>query len=286
MPEHLSSLDSSFLRVETACAHMHVAWSALLDAPEDGSRVTLEALRASVAGRLERTPRFRRRLAHVPGGMSEPYWVDDEQFDIARHVVLLCDPDDRPDARRFRALADRALSEPLERTRPLWRVYLAPKMADGGTGMVAKFHHALVDGRSAVEVALLLFDVTPDATPAPVSDWVPEREPGRTRLAIGALSGGAAESLRAARGVARIAGTPRAGGARMYDTVRRAAMAVGAGGAEPDVVRRAPHRAFSTSSARRPRRTSTCRSAPSARWWDTGSGSTTWPRSGPPPARR
>ena len=127
MPEHLSSLDSSFLRVETASAHMHVAWSARLDAPEDGSRVTLEALRASVAGRLERTPRFRRRLAHVPGGMSEPYWVDDEQFDIARHVVLLCDPDDRPDERRFRALADRALSEPLERTRPLWRVYLAPE---------------------------------------------------------------------------------------------------------------------------------------------------------------
>ena len=146
MPEHLSSLDSSFLRVETASAHMHVAWSAVLDAPEGGSRITLEALRGSVSGRLERTPRFRRRLAHVPGGMSEPYWVDDEQFDIARHVVLLCDPDDRPDGRRFRALADRALSEPLERTRPLWRVYLAPKMADGGTGMVAKFHHALVDG--------------------------------------------------------------------------------------------------------------------------------------------
>ena len=235
MPEHLSSLDSSFLRVETATAHMHVAWSALLDAPEDGSRITLEALRASVSGRLERTPRFRRRLAHVPGGMSEPYWVDDEQFDIARHVVLLCDPDDRPDERRFRALADRALSEPLERTRPLWRVYLAPKMADGGTGMVAKFHHALVDGRSAVEVALLLFDVTPDATPAPAPDWVPEPEPGRTRLAIGALSGGAAESLRAARGVARIAGTPRAGGARMYDTVRRAALAVG-----DDLLRPAP----------------------------------------------
>ena len=84
-------------------------------------------------------------------------------------------------------------------------------------------------------LAALLFDVTPDATPASAPDWVPEREPGRTKLAIGALSGGAAESLRAARGVARIAGTPRAGGARMVDTVRRAALAVG-----DDLLRPAP----------------------------------------------
>ena len=119
--------------------------------------------------RLEHTPRFRRRLAFGLPGMGEPFWVDDEAFDIARHVVPLCDPDDRPDRRRFHALCDRALSEPLDRTRPLWRVYLAPKLADGGAGMVAKIHHALVDGKSAVEVALLLFDVTPGGDPAPAA---------------------------------------------------------------------------------------------------------------------
>ena len=267
MPEHLSSLDSSFLRVETECAHMHVAWSALLDAPEDGSRITLEALRASVSGRLERTPRFRRRLAHVPGGMSEPYWVDDEQFDITRHVVQLCDPDDRPGERRFRALADRALSEPLERTRPLWRVYLAPKMAGGGTGMVAKFHHALVDGRSAVEVALLLFDVTPDATPAPAPEWVPEPEPGRTASSRSALSRGERPSRCAPRVGWRGSPAPLARVGRAWST--RCA---------------GRHwRSETTSCARRPRRTSTCRSGRSGRWWATGRASTTWPRSAPPP---
>ena len=100
---------------------------------------------------------------------------------------------------------------------------------------MAKIHHALVDGKSAVEVALLLFDVTPDAEPAPVAEWRPEPEPGTARLALGGARGGRAESLRAARGVARMAGAPRAGGARIYDSVRRAALTVG-----DDLLRPAP----------------------------------------------
>ena len=237
MPERLTPLDGSFLRVETANAHMHVAWCASLKPPKGRPGPGLDALRAAVDARLERTPRFRRRLAFPPSGMGEPFWVDDEGFAIERHVTLLCDPDERPDARRFAALADRALSEPLDRTRPLWRVYLVPKLADGTAGMVAKFHHALVDGKSAVEVALLLFDVTPDAEPAPAPEWrpEPEPEPGTARLAMGALAGSASESLRAARGLARMAGTPRSSGVRLYDSVRRAALTVG-----DDLLRPAP----------------------------------------------
>ena len=235
MAERLSSLDGSFLRVETANAHMHVAWAALLEPDPERPRPTLDRLRRSIELRLDLTPRFRRRLGFAPRGMGEPFWVDDHSFAVERHVTLLCDPDDRPDERRFAALCDRALSEPLDRAHPLWRVYFAPKLADGRAGMVAKFHHALVDGRSAVEVAMLLFDVTPDTEPAPASRWAPEPEPGTARLAIGALTDQAAESLRAARGVARIAGAPRAGGARIYDTVRRAALAVG-----DDLLRPAP----------------------------------------------
>ena len=235
MPERLSTLDGSFLRVETENAHMHVAWCALLEPGEGRPAPRLEALRRSVEGRLERTPRFRRRLRSGPPGMGEPFWVDDGSFDIDRHVIHLCDPDDRPDLRRIGALCDRALSEPLDRTRPLWKVYLAPRMADGRAAMVAKIHHALVDGRSAVEVALLLFDVSPDAEPAPAADWRPEPEPGAVRLALGALGSGAGDSLRAARGVARMAGAPLAGGSRIYDSVRRAALTVG-----DDLLRPAP----------------------------------------------
>ena len=235
MPDRLSTLDGSFLRVETENAHMHVAWCALLEPPEGRPPLRVEDLRRSVEGRLELTPRFRRRLRSALPGMGEPFWVDDETFDIDRHVTLLCDPDDRPDPRRLGALCDRALSEPLDRARPLWKVYLAPRLSDGRSALVAKIHHALVDGKSAVEVALLLFDVTPDAEPAPVANWRPEPEPGTARLALGAMTAGAADSLRAARGVARMAGAPRAGGTRIYDSVRRAALTVG-----DDLLRPAP----------------------------------------------
>ena len=236
MPERLTALDGSFLRVETENAHMHVAWSALLGPRRTVAPLPLRGLRRSIEARLEQTPAVppaaafgaardgravlggRRGLRHRPPR--------------GRRCAI---PTTAPTAAASTRSCDRALSEPLDRTRPLWRVYLAPKLADGGAGMVAKIHHALVDGKSAVEVALLLFDVTPDTDPAPAADWRPEPEPGTAGLALGALSGGAAESLRAARGVARIAGAPRAGGARIYDTVRRAALAVG-----DDLLRPAP----------------------------------------------
>lgn len=255
MPERLSSLDGSFLRVETENAHMHVAWCALLEPKEGVSPLRVEDLRRSVEARLELTPRFRRRLRSAPPGMGEPFWVDDEAFDIDRQVTLLCDPDDRPDARRLAALCDRALSEPLDRARPLWKVYLAPRLSDGRSALVAKIHHALVDGKSAVEVALLLFDVTPDAEPTPAVDWRPESEPGTVRLALGALTGGAADSLRAARGAARIAGSPRAGGTRIYDSVRRAALTVG-----EDLMRPAPASYLNVPIG--PKRTLVCYRAP------------------------
>ena len=235
MPERLTALDGSFLRVESATAHMHVAWCALLEPAEGRPAPDIDALRLSVEGRLQHTPRFRRRLRSALPGMGEPFWVDDPDFDIDRHVTLLCDPVDRPDERRFHALTDRALSEPLDRERPLWKIYLAPKLADGSAGMIAKIHHALVDGRSAVEVAMLLFDVTPDADPAPAADWRPEPERGAARLSLSAIGGGASETLRAARGVARMAGHPISGGTRIYETARRAALTVG-----EDLLRPAP----------------------------------------------
>src|SRR5438105_1270538 len=115
MLERLTPLDGSFLRVETANAHMHVAWAALLEPDPARPKPTLAALRNSIAGRLERTPRFRRRLSFPPPGMGEPFWVDDDEFAIDNHVGLLCEVDDRPDERRFTALCDRALSSPLDR---------------------------------------------------------------------------------------------------------------------------------------------------------------------------
>jgi diacylglycerol O-acyltransferase len=235
VPERLTPLDGSFLRVETPNAHMHVAWTATFRVPDGAPAPTLRALREAVASRLRRTPRFRRRLAFPPQGMGEPFWVDDHEFDITRHVVPLGRVRETIDDARFAELCDEALSEPLNRRQPLWRIYLAPRLEGGRCGIIAKLHHALVDGKSAVEVALLLFDATPEIIAPQPSDWRPAAPPSRTRLAMDALAGGAGESLRAARGMARMAGSPIAGGARVTGTLRRAAMSVG-----EDLLRPAP----------------------------------------------
>jgi diacylglycerol O-acyltransferase len=235
MPERLSAIDGSFLRVETPNAHMHVAWSATFRLPAAGPRPSLERLRRSIASRLEHLPRFRRRLAYPPPGMGEPFWVDDPDFEIGRHVLTLGMPNTEIDDRRFAFLCDGVLSAPLPRDRPLWEVRLAPRLAHGRCGLVAKFHHALVDGKAAVEAALLLFDTEPDVAPAIPAPWRPEARPGTARLAVDALASGAEDSLRAARSAARLASAPVGGASRIAGTLRRAALAAG-----EDLLRPAP----------------------------------------------
>ncbi len=233
-------MDSSFLRLETGGAHMHVAWSATLQVPPGGEPPTVERLRGSIAARLDRAPRFRRRLAFPAAGLGEPSWVDDPHFDVSRHVLPLGPMHAVLDDKRFAHLCDRALSVPLPRDAPLWEIRLAPRLSRNRVGLMAKFHHALVDGKSAVEVALLLFDLTPDAVAEPLAPWEPERSPGAARLAADALSAGAGESLRAVRGAARLATEPRSA-ARLGASLRRAALAAG-----EDLLRPAPSSALNS----------------------------------------
>jgi WS/DGAT/MGAT family acyltransferase len=229
----LSSLDASFLRVETAAAHMHVGWKGVFAPRADGKPITVDALRAAVSGRLRHDERFRQRLAFPLGGMAEPVWVDDERFDVAHHVVGLSEPGETVSRSRFDELADLVLSEPLDRARALWRVHLVPRLSDGGVGLVMKAHHAMVDGKSAVELALLLLDVSPDAAaPEPDAAWRPRRAPGSTRLALEALVERGGEPLRMAGGMARLAASPDRG-VRLAGTLRRAALAVGEDLARP-----------------------------------------------------
>jgi diacylglycerol O-acyltransferase / wax synthase len=233
--ERLSSLDASFLRVETPAAHMHVAWKGFFRPLPGHAPVTLAALRAHVASRLRHAPRFRQRLAFPPGGLAEPVWVDDDRFNLGHHVSALAGDDEPLSRRRFDELADLALSEPLDRSRALWRILVAPRLEDGSLGLVMKAHHAMVDGKSAVALALLLLDVAPGDAPAEIDDaWRPRPAPGAARLAIDALAERGREPLRAATELVRLAANPARGG-RIADTVRRAALSVG-----EDMLRPAP----------------------------------------------
>jgi diacylglycerol O-acyltransferase / wax synthase len=227
MRPRLRPLDGSFLRVETPNAHMHVGWCALFEPHCDRARPDLVSLRESILARLHFAPRFRQRLAFPPPGFGEPFWVDDTSFDISRHVLPLAEEDEPLSLSSFSALADAALSVPLDRKRPLWQVMLAPALEDGRIGMVAKLHHAMADGLAAVDFAVLLFDSSPDPVFAePGEEWRPTPEPGRLELAVEAAAGTAGDMLRLARGAASFAVSPRRQATKLAETITRMATVV------------------------------------------------------------
>ena len=177
MNGRLSALDDSFLAVENASAHMHVGWAAAFRQREAGQTPRFNELRDHIASRLCRAPRFRQRLASVPFGLNAPIWVDDDRFDIERHVL-------RSTATSLGELADSCMSTQLRRDRPLWQICIADRLEDGRIGLVGKVHHCMVDGIAAVELGSLLLDPTPDP-PAQDSDgWRPEQPPGAPAVGI------------------------------------------------------------------------------------------------------
>ncbi|MGH2957159.1 MAG: wax ester/triacylglycerol synthase family O-acyltransferase [Solirubrobacterales bacterium] len=217
----LSPLDDSFLATESATAHMHVGWAAVFDPPSRGPRPDFHQLRRHIESRLHLTPRYRQKISPAPLGLDAPSWVDDDRFEIERHVV-------RSQSDDLDHLAAECMSRPLERDRPLWEICIADHLSDGRIGLVGKVHHCMVDGVAAVELALLLLDPTPDPPRQGTDDWRPEPEPSRiARLRTSArekatsqleLAGKASGLLLSPRRMRRVPG--QAGG--MVGTLSRA----------------------------------------------------------------
>jgi diacylglycerol O-acyltransferase len=233
--EQLSPLDAAFLRLETPCSHMHVAWVALFRPHPVRERPTVEALRASIEGRLRHLPRCRQRLAFPPAGMGDPFWVDDPHFDIANHVIAFTEPDEAVTLRSFDGLVDALLSEPLERSRPLWQFTLVPRLEDGRIGLVCKLHHAMVDGVAAIELGSSLFDASADATAGRPDGWSPQPPPDPVQLAAAT---GRSQAQLARRYLGALAGAARRPRASAVGAAGMAARAVAA--LREDVVSPAP----------------------------------------------
>jgi WS/DGAT/MGAT family acyltransferase len=188
----LTTLDASFLEVESPSAHMHVGWSSSFRKPPGRPTPGFEELRDHVASRMSRAPRYRQRLAEPPLAVNDPVWVDDEDFDIANHVR-------RSRSRDLAGLTDEVMSEQLDRRRPLWELWIADDLPDGRIGVVGKAHHAMVDGIATVELATLLLDPTPEPPPAESDGWRPEPAPSGAALFVGGLVDRVGEALELAR---------------------------------------------------------------------------------------
>ena len=182
MVERLTRLDASFLYLEGPDTPMHVGGVLILEAPPGG----VDALAALVEARLPLVPRYRQRVAQVPGHLANPVWVDDPDFDIAYHVRRNGLPRPGTEAQLL-DLVSRLASRPLDRTRPLWEMYLVEGLSRGRVAVVTKTHPALVDGLSAIDIGQVLLDVEPDAPAPEAAEWRPQRPPSGAALMWQAL---------------------------------------------------------------------------------------------------
>ena len=163
----LTSVDAQFLALESTRQSGHVGGLAILDpSTRPDGKLTLEAVHNLIAERLPLLPPLRWRLAEVPFGLDYPYWVDDPDFDLDFHVreLALSPPGNEE---KLAEQVARIVARPLDRSRPLWEVYLIHGLGANRVAMLTKIHHSLVDGLSGAEIMGVLLDLTAEGREAP-----------------------------------------------------------------------------------------------------------------------
>lgn len=179
VPDRLTTLDASFLRLEAPTSALHVGSVMILEPPGDG--FDLDRLVALVAGRIGEVPRYRSRLRQPPGGLVPAAWLDDPGFDLSYHVRCSALP--RPGTmQQLEEFVARVQSRPLDRDHPLWEVYLVEGLRGGRLAVVTKTHQALVDGINAVDLGHLILDDTPEGEPPVPAEREHSRDPGDVEL--------------------------------------------------------------------------------------------------------
>jgi diacylglycerol O-acyltransferase / wax synthase len=213
--DRLSSTDAAFLEQESERAHMHIGGVLIFEGPPPDYRDFL----AHVEARLHLVPRYRQKLAFPPLRTARPVWIDDPRLNLdyhIRHSSLPAPGDDH----QLALLVGRIFSQRLDRSKPLWEMYLVQGLEDNRFAVVSKAHHSLVDGISGVDIATVLFDSNPvpaGITP-PVRPWEPQDEPGNTQLIARTARGAAKLPLQGARGLLRAARHPRTTVAQAAET--------------------------------------------------------------------
>ncbi|MBA3866536.1 MAG: wax ester/triacylglycerol synthase family O-acyltransferase [Solirubrobacterales bacterium] len=182
--DRLTALDASFLSNESSVSHMHVGAILIFEGPPPKYVDLLEHVR----GRLHLVPRFRQRLVVPPLEAGRPLWADDVNFNLTYHIRHTALPDPGGEA-QLRQLAGRVFSQQLDRSKPLWELWLAQGLERDRFAILTKTHHAMVDGVSGVDIGTVLFDFEREPAPVEVSEqWVPQAAPGTTELVTRGIS--------------------------------------------------------------------------------------------------
>jgi diacylglycerol O-acyltransferase len=184
VPERLSALDVTFLYLEGRSTPMHVGQIAIFTPPADG--FDYERLVRLVEERISMVPRYRQKVAWVPGHLANPVWVDDPEFDVTYHVRRSGLPRPGTDAQLFEFCA-RVQSRQLDRHRPLWEMYLIDGLSGGRVAIATKTHHSMVDGIDSIDIEQVILDVSPVPRELPDELWMPEPTPTSADLLLSAV---------------------------------------------------------------------------------------------------
>jgi diacylglycerol O-acyltransferase / wax synthase len=232
MTDRLTGLDSSFLYLEQdGDTHMHVASTTLFEGPPP----SYVEFRDHIDSRLHLVPRFRQKVRFVPLSQGRPVWVDDPHFNLTYHVRHTSLPPPGSEE-QLKNLAARVFSQQLDRSKPLWELWLVEGLKDDRFAIVGKTHHCLVDGVSGVDITTVLFDLEKDPPePPPARDkWIPQPEPGRAELLSEALVERLISPREVARGARRVLRGPRRMASKARDSVIAAGSFAWAGVGAPD----------------------------------------------------
>src|SRR5436190_4913893 len=174
---------------------MHVGAGMIFEGPPP----TLDEFLEHLESRLHLVPRYRQKLAFPPLQAGRPFWVDDPNFNLEYHVRHTALP--HPGGlEQLRLLASRIFSQRLDRSKPLWEMWLVQGLTRNRFAVLTKTHHAMIDGISGVDLASVLFDLNPVPEPAePHESWAPSPEPSSTTLLARGVEDLVSAPVRAAR---------------------------------------------------------------------------------------
>lgn len=178
----MSPLDASFLHMEDHVSHMHIGSIGIFEGPTPG----YERVLAMVAGKLPLVPRYRQVVRSVPFDLGRPVWSDDAHFNLEYHVrhTALPAPGGESELRR---LVGRVMAQQLDRTKPLWEIWMVEGLEDRAWAMVSKTHHCMVDGVSGTDLLSVIMDQSPSAAVPDAGEWAPREAPSRAGLAAAAV---------------------------------------------------------------------------------------------------
>src|SRR5664280_1597987 len=195
--DRLTPVDASFLHQEGPDSHMHIGGLTIVEGPPPDMDEFLEQIRR----RLHLVPRYRHKLAHTALDSGRPVWIDDPSFNLEYHIRHTALP--APGGwEQLQDLTARIFSQQLDRSKPLWEMWLIEGLEENRFALITKTHHSLIDGIAGVDLATVLFDLSPDPPPLPTSGrpWQPHTEPGTAHLLAAGLQGAIRTGLTLAEG--------------------------------------------------------------------------------------